>query len=161
MSDESLSEEEMARVDALAKARGVTREEMLDTLAARGRPWVPAHAAAERRGASRSRICVEVARGAFASERWVMFSAEGKTHALIVDARDVEGDLLGVTVVRKEGEQVVVELPRAAIAGRRVKVPADSVLDETSSSWPRWALLGLGLVVVAAAVAGWLLVLRP
>ena len=106
---------------------------------------------------TKARIRVEVARGTSASERWVMFTADGKTHALIVDARDVAGELLGVTVVRDEGDWLVVELPRAAIAGKRVKVPADTVLEEPPSGRAGCAVLAF--VVVVVGLGCWLLML--
>jgi hypothetical protein len=106
---------------------------------------------------TKARIRVEVARGTSAAERWVMFAAEGKTHALIVDAGDVAGELLSVTVVRDEGDHLVIELPRAAIAGKRVKVPADSVLEEPPSGRAGCAVLAF--VVVVVGLGCWLLVL--
>ena len=101
---------------------------------------------------SRARIRVEVARATLVSERWVMFLAEGQVHALIVDVRDVDGDLLGVTVLREEGDHLVVELPRAAIAGRQVKMPREAVF-EAPAGLPGCARLGLlMLIVVMGAV---------
>jgi hypothetical protein len=140
-----LSRDELARVDALAKQRGLSREEMIAELAHRGHHAVQAHAVAERRaGTSTARIRVEVAPAPSPAERWVMFSAEGRGHALLVDARDVAGELLRITVLREEGDQVLIELPRATIAGQRVKVSADRVLEEPSSGGRfRWALLAM------------------
>ena len=97
---------------------------------------------------TRARIRVEVARGTSVSERWVMFTAEGKTHALIVGAHDVAGDLLAVTVVRDEGNHVVIELPRAAVAGRCLRVPSESVVADVPSGRAGCVVLAIVLIVV-------------
>jgi hypothetical protein len=110
---------------------------------------------------TRARIRVEVARATSDAERWVMFSAEGKTHALLVDAGDVAGDLLAVTVVRDEGDQVVIELPRAALAGTRVRVPADSVIADLPSGRSALLLLAIVLIVVGGGCVLILLALAP
>ena len=100
-----------------------------------------------------ARIRVEVGRAPLAFERWVMFAAEGRVHALIVDAQDVDGDLLRVTVVREAGDDLVIELPRPAIAGRFVKMPRDCVFEEPLGleGCVRLGLLLLAVVVGTAA----------
>jgi len=107
---------------------------------------------------SPARIRVEVGRAPLAFERWVMFAAEGRVHALIVDAQDVDGDLLRVTVVQEAGDELVLELPRPAIAGRFVKMPRESVFAEPLSLEGCVRLVLLLSAIVAGAAATFLVV---
>jgi hypothetical protein len=98
---------------------------------------------------SPARIRVEVGPAALSFERGVMFMAEGRLHALVVDAQDVDGDLLRVSVVREAGDELVVELPRPTLSGRFLKMPRDQVFAEPLGL-EACARLGLILLAVVA-----------
>jgi hypothetical protein len=101
-----------------------------------------------------ARIRVEVGPAALAFERAATFTAEGKLHAIIVDAQDLHGDLLRVDVVREAGDDLVIELPRPTISGRFLTVPRGQVFAEPLSpeGYVRFAVL-LVAVVAAATIA--------
>ena len=106
--------------------------------------------------APRARLRVDVAPGRVPSERWVTFTVSGHVHSLAVDRADVDGDALKVVVIDDHGDDVVIELPRPAVAGQRIAVPRGSVfVDEPPSGWSAWVLLGL--VVVVLGLGGWAL----
>jgi hypothetical protein len=87
-------------------------------------------------------IRVDVAPGADASERAVSLSVGEQTYAMLVDAGDVEGDLLRVEVIgRAAGEdEVWIHLPRDPVAGgRHLALPTVRVIlrdDPRSDSDP-------------------------
>jgi hypothetical protein len=106
---------------------------------------------------SRARIRVEVDPAALTLERAVTFLVEGRLHTLVVDAADVEEDLLRVNVVQEAGEHLLVELPRPSVSGRFVRMPREQVFAEPMSA-EEYLRLGILLVaVVAGATAVFLL----
>src|SRR6185312_14731054 len=106
---------------------------------------------------SKARIRVEVGPAALAFERAATFTADGRIHAIIVDAQDLHGDLLRVDVVREVGDDLEVELPRPTISGRFLKMPRDQVFAEPLGL-DGCVRLGLILMVVVAVAAVVLLV---
>lgn len=87
------------------------------------------------RDPSRRRTTTHVARtatvepGVFTSERSISFVAGDRKVALLVDAGDVEGDLLRVTVTGEHDGKVRVRLPRdPANGGRDVTIDAGDVV---------------------------------
>jgi hypothetical protein len=103
---------------------------------------------------SPARIRVDVSPAALAFERSAMFTAEGRLHAIIVDAQDLDGDFLRVDVVREVGDDLVIELPRPTISGRFLKMPRDQVFAEPLGldGCVRLGLMLTAVVAVAAVV---------
>jgi hypothetical protein len=103
---------------------------------------------------SPARIRVEVGPAAFSFERAVMFTAEGRLHAIVVDAQDLAGDLLRVDVVHEAGNDLVIELPRPTLSGRFLKMPREQVLAEPLGleGCVRLGLILIAVVVVATLV---------
>jgi hypothetical protein len=60
--------------------------------------------------------------------------AEGRLHGLVVDAQDVDGDLLRVSVVREAGDELVVELPRPTLSGGSSRCPGTRC-SRSRSAW--------------------------
>jgi hypothetical protein len=106
-----------------------------------------------------ARIRVEVSPAALAFERAAMFTAEGRLHAIVVDAQDLDGDLLRVDVVREVGDDLVIELPRPTLSGRFLRMPRDQVFAEPLGL-DACAWLGLVLMAVVAVAAGAFLVVH-
>ena len=74
----------------------------------------------------KARIRVDVGPGVFSSERSVSFNAGGILYAMFVDAADVSGNMLHVSVLGEVDGDVWVDLPRETVnAGRRVLLPKD------------------------------------
>jgi hypothetical protein len=106
---------------------------------------------------SQARIRVEVSPTSAAFERSVAFAVEGRRHTLVVDAGDVDEDLLLVNVVQEAGDHLLVELPRPSMSGRFVRMPREHVLAEPRGP-EDYLRLGILLVaVVAGATAVFLL----
>jgi hypothetical protein len=71
-----------------------------------------------------ARIRVKVEQGMFPSERTVSFQIGGKSYTLIVDAADVQGDMLTVYVVEQGEREALVDLPRETFTtGNRIRIP--------------------------------------
>jgi hypothetical protein len=98
---------------------------------------------------SPARIRVNVAPASLAFERSVAFAVEGRVHMLVVDAEDVHGDLLRVTVVQEAGDDLLIELPRPSASGRFVRMPRGHVLAEPPGP-EEYLRLGILLVAVIA-----------
>lgn len=85
--------------------------------------------------AERIYIPCQISLGLFEDERIVQFEVEGRQYRTIVDSEDVhelktprEGEwvdgLLQVYTIKKNGETVIVNLPRETTSsGRRISVP--------------------------------------
>lgn len=78
----------------------------------------------------KGRISVsQVEPGFFSTERYVTFEVAGKPYSLFVDAGSVKDQTLEVQVVERDGQTVLVELPRDTVnAGSRVRVPNAALL---------------------------------
>jgi hypothetical protein len=98
---------------------------------------------------SPARIRVQVEPAKLACERSVAFAVEGRVHMLVVDAEDLDGDLLRVTVVQEAGDDLLIELPRPSVSGRFVRMPRAHVLAEPAGP-EEYLRLGILLVAVIA-----------
>jgi hypothetical protein len=113
-----LDKRRLGRVTArrlLAEAKGALQAQLRYArrgLAAPGEAW----------------IRVTVAPGPVASERSVSFPAGDRNVVAVVDERDVERDLLRVTVLEEHDDRVTVRLPRELVVGGfAVTLPAGDV----------------------------------
>ena len=72
--------------------------------------------------------------GIFASERFVEIKIDNEYYSLFVDASSIDGDnLLEVSLVRKEGQNALIELPRETVnAGRRITIPSNMLIPQAA-----------------------------